>query len=74
MRRKDGERFFALGTTTALTKDELIGFTKVMRDQTELRRVQKKLSESEVRYRRLYEAAQDGILILDAGSGKTTTS
>ena len=71
MRRKDGERFFALGTTTALRKDgELIGFTKVMRDQTELRRVQEKLSESEVRYRRLFEAAQDGILILDAGSGK----
>jgi len=30
------------------------------------------LSESEIRYRRLFEAAQDGILILDAESGKIT--
>ena len=27
------------------------------------------LKKSEVRYRRLFEAAQDGILILDAGTG-----
>ena len=30
------------------------------------------MQESEVRYRRLFEAAQDGILILDAGTGAIT--
>ena len=35
-----------------------------MQDNTEL-----SLQESEIRYRRLFEAAQDGILILDAGTG-----
>ena len=32
----------------------------------------KKLINSELRYRRLFEAAQDGILILDAESGMIT--
>jgi len=31
---------------------------------------QKKLKDSEIRYRRLFETAQDGILILDANSGE----
>ena len=36
MRRKNGERFFANGVTTALRHDgQVVGFTKVMRDQTE---------------------------------------
>ncbi|HLP41659.1 MAG TPA: PAS domain S-box protein, partial [Fibrobacteria bacterium] len=38
-------------------------------DITERRRMETELKESEVRYRRLFEAAQDGILILDAASG-----
>ncbi|MDD2763594.1 MAG: ATP-binding protein [Opitutaceae bacterium] len=32
--------------------------------------IQQALQDSEVRYRRLFEAAQDGILILDAGTGQ----
>ncbi len=32
----------------------------------------KKIQTSELRYRRLFEAAQDGILILDAGTGMIT--
>ena len=34
--------------------------------------VEPPLNESELRYRRLFEAAQDGILILDAGTGAIT--
>ncbi len=30
------------------------------------------IQESEVKYRRLFEAAQDGILILDADTGQIT--
>ncbi|BCK87877.1 hypothetical protein MIZ01_1674 [Sideroxyarcus emersonii] len=41
-----------------------------IRDITERMRVKKLLQESEQQYRRLFEAAKDGILILDAESGK----
>ncbi len=39
-------------------------------DITERRRIEKTLQDSEVRYRRLFEAAQDGILIVDAETGQ----
>jgi PAS domain-containing protein len=45
---------------------KLLGFTKVMRDQTARKRIEMALQESERRYRRLFEAAKDSILILDA--------
>jgi two-component system, cell cycle sensor histidine kinase and response regulator CckA len=38
-------------------------------DITERRQAEEKLSASETRYRRLFEAAKDGILILDADTG-----
>ncbi len=41
----------------------------VMREITEERRTTLALSASELRYRRLFETAQDGILILDAATG-----
>lgn len=34
--------------------------------------IEQSLKDSEIRYRRLFEAAQDGILILDAGTGAVT--
>lgn len=40
----------------------------------ERRRVEEALKASEVRYRRLFEAAKDGILILDAATGTITDS
>ncbi len=39
-------------------------------DITERKRIETTLQDSEVRYRRLFEAAQDGILIVDAETGK----
>jgi PAS domain S-box-containing protein len=40
--------------------------------QIELREVELKLRDSETRYRRLFETAQDGILILDANTSRIT--
>jgi len=41
----------------------------VMSDITERKQAEEKLKSSEIRYRRLFESAQDGILILDAVTG-----
>ena len=47
MRRQDGSEFYAMGTTTALRSatGNLIGFVKVMRDQTERQRMEKQLRQ-----------------------------
>lgn len=47
-----------------------MGRLAVIRDVTERNRHEDKVRVSEVRYRRLFEAAQDGVLILDSESGK----
>ncbi len=43
-----------------------------VRDITERRNAENTLRDSEIRYRRLFEAAKDGILILDVGTGRIT--
>ena len=53
-RTRDGRPLRMLGTHT---------------DITDLKRAEAALAASEVRYRRLFESAKDGILILDAGTG-----
>ncbi len=65
------------GAADYLLKDRLArlgqAVTKALEDQRlrqENRQVQAAMRASELRYRRLFEAAQDGILILDAGTGK----
>ncbi len=47
---------------------KIIGAINVFHDVTERKRMELALQTSEVRYRRLFETAKDGILILDAKS------
>jgi PAS domain S-box-containing protein len=51
---------------------EVHGAILVFRDITERRRSEEKLRDSEMRYRRLFQTAKDGILILNAHTGKIT--
>jgi PAS domain S-box-containing protein len=46
------------------------GYVSVHRDIAERKRAEEALLASEVRYRRLFEAAKDGILILNADTGE----
>jgi PAS domain S-box-containing protein len=48
----------------------ITGVVMVFHDITERRIAEKQIEISEARYRRLFEAAQDGILILDSESGR----
>jgi PAS domain S-box-containing protein len=67
--RKDGSRFFADVSATSITVDGrpmLVGF---FRDVTERTNAARALEASEARYRRLFEAAKDGILIVAADTG-----
>jgi PAS domain S-box-containing protein len=70
--RKDGSKFWANVIITAM-RDEagnLKGFSKITRDLTQRKQREGELRDSEVRYRRLFEAARDGVLILDADTGR----
>lgn len=48
---------------------QIIGVVIVFQDQIVEREAKKKLFDSEVRYRRLFETAKDGILLLNAETG-----
>jgi PAS domain S-box-containing protein len=45
-------------------------FITIMNDITEQKELEEAMHDSEIRYRRLFEAAKDGVLILNAASGK----
>jgi PAS domain S-box-containing protein len=53
-------------------KGEIAGAVLVFRDITERYVKDQALRDSEMRYRRLFQAAKDGVLILDAQTGRIT--
>jgi len=76
--RKDGKKFWALATITALfdQSGNHIGFAEVTHDITEKRRREQRLLQkmekayltSEARYQKLFHYSQEGIVIADAQS------
>jgi PAS domain S-box-containing protein len=67
MTRKDGTQFFASGVTTAVhdPAGRLAGFVKILRDQTEPRRLQEAMESSERRLRQLVDANIVGVAFSD---------
>ncbi len=72
--RDSTERF--IDDSAAPIRDEangkIIGVVMVFHDISERREAEQKLESSETRYRRLFEAAHDGILILDVETRRIT--
>lgn len=65
--RKDGSRFWANAVITALHDEtgRLMGFAKITRDLTERRRNEEQLRQNEERMRRLMDAVEDAIFMLN---------
>jgi PAS domain S-box-containing protein len=73
LRQTKGERLIDVSVTVSPIKDatgEIVGVSKVARNITEHKQAEQTLRASENRYRRLFEAAKDGILILEADTGR----
>jgi len=68
---KDGREFSITECASPIKRKdgEIIGVVLVFKDQTEAREAQMKVNASESRYRRLFESAKEGIIILDAETG-----
>jgi PAS domain S-box-containing protein len=69
--RKDGSSFWSENTFTVI-RDERGRPASILgegRDITERKRAEEAMRASEARYRRLFETAKDGIIILDAETG-----
>jgi PAS domain S-box-containing protein len=69
--RPDGTIVWVMGQAVPEmnSENQIIGYVGTITDITERKQAEEKLIASEVRYRRLFEAARDGILILDAETG-----
>ena len=74
LERPDGSRLVALVYANPLydMAGRLSGAMNVLLDITDTKRVEAAVKVSEIRYRRLFETAKDGILILDAESAGIT--
>jgi PAS domain S-box-containing protein len=70
--RKDGSIIQVSASYAPLldTQGAIVGTIGIMADITERKLVEESRQSSELRYRRLFESAKDGILILDADSGQ----
>ena len=73
--RKDGGRFWASVTITALVDSDgqLRGFGKVTRDLTDRRRAEEQLRESEERFRLIIEGVKDYAIFMLDPSGRVST-
>ena len=70
----NGDRIY-ISLSVSPIKDaagQIIGISKISHNVTEQRETQRLLEVSETRFRRLFEAAHDGILIVDAVNYKIT--
>jgi PAS domain S-box-containing protein len=72
--RRNGERVWLAWTNKAFRDEsgKIIEILCIGNDITEHRRLESLLEESEERYRRLFETANDGILLLEKHEGKIT--
>jgi len=71
-RKRDGGLINVILTASPIrdAQNHLTGISTIAHDITGSKRTEETLRDSEIRYRRLFEAAQDGILILDADTGQ----
>ncbi|MCJ2060611.1 PAS domain S-box protein [Methylobacterium sp. J-048] len=71
--RKDGSRFWASGRMMPLTSDQgaVVGFVKILRDQTGQREAGAALEASELRYRSLVEVSPQVVWFGDADGNVT---
>jgi PAS domain S-box-containing protein len=69
--RRDGQRFAVSISVSPIrnANGDLIGSSTIVRDITLQKQADEKIKSSEIRYRRLFESAKDGILILNRDTG-----
>ena len=75
VRMAKGEQQLDVSVTVSPIRDSggrIVGASKVARDITWQKLAADNVRVSEIRYRRLFEAAYDGVLLLDPGSRKIT--
>jgi PAS domain S-box-containing protein len=72
--RLDGRKLHVESSVTVLreTVDQSAGVLAVIRDISGRKEVEDKVRVSEIRYRRIFEAAQDGVLLLDPDTCRIT--